>query len=281
MLINDINTYILMKTDQQTGILYRQWTMPDPEAVLLLIHGLGAHSERWNFLAEFFLTNGISSYALELRGFGETEGLKGHVGSFNVYYDDILNLRDIILKENPNKKIFLLGESMGGLISFMEVLRESAFFDGLICLVPAFGSRMKLSYIEYADIFVSCLFRPKKQFNMPFSSDMCTRDKEYSKVMEDDPREHRVASAKLLCEIINAQVRSMFLKSKIKVPVLFMLAGKDKLTDPGMARKIFKRLGADDRKIVEYPDMYHSLTIDFGKEHVFGDILGWLKQRIR
>ena len=78
-----------MITDQKTGIMYRLWEHPDPEAVLLLVHGLGAHSGRWDPLSEYFLKNNISSYALELKGFGSTEGPRGHIDTFATYFNDI------------------------------------------------------------------------------------------------------------------------------------------------------------------------------------------------
>ena len=93
------------------------------------MHGLGGYSERWKALAEFFYKRNISSYALELKGFGETSDLKGHIDSFDIYLNDIKSLQRIVAKENPEKKIFLLGESLGGLLSFLLVIKERKWFS--------------------------------------------------------------------------------------------------------------------------------------------------------
>jgi lysophospholipase len=100
--------------DEHSGIVYRRWAAAEPRAALLLVHGLGSYGGRWSFLAEFLLKEGISSYAIDLRGFGETPGLKGHVGSLGVYYEDIKSLRGIIVKDCPGRKIFLCGETWAG-----------------------------------------------------------------------------------------------------------------------------------------------------------------------
>ena len=131
-----------MITDEKTGIVYRRWMASSRGGVLLLVHGLGAHSGRWEFLADFFLRYNISSYSIELKGFGETPGVKGHIDSFDTYLKDIRRLHDIIAKEDPFAKVFLLGESMGALISFVMTGLYPGLFRGLICLSPAFGSRM-------------------------------------------------------------------------------------------------------------------------------------------
>src|SRR3989338_3153640 len=90
--------------DGKSGILYRKSAPPSPRAVLLLVHGLGAHSGRWQALSDFFFNNNISTYAIELKGFGETRDLRGHIDSFNIYFDDIVSLHDIMVKGNPLKR---------------------------------------------------------------------------------------------------------------------------------------------------------------------------------
>src|SRR4030042_251356 len=66
-----------------------------------------------------FAGRGFTPCAVELRGFGRTpERPRGHIGSFRIWYRDILELRDIIGRDFPGKKVFLLGESMGGLLAF-------------------------------------------------------------------------------------------------------------------------------------------------------------------
>ncbi|MBI5143512.1 MAG: lysophospholipase [Candidatus Omnitrophica bacterium] len=261
-------------------IIYRRWETPSSKAIILLVHGLGAHSGRWEFLADFFLKNNISSYALELKGFGETEGLRGHIDSFNIYFDDIRSLYNIIKKENPHQKVFLLGESMGAIISFLTAIYEPGLFDGLICISPAFQSRLELAPFDYIKIFLPLFYNPKKQFDMPFTSEMCTRDIDYQKVMDSDKREHRLATSKLLFGIAVAQARAYLLRGRLKIPVLFLIAGEDKLVDPGASTNVFKGLKAKDRTLIPYPGMYHALSIDIGREIVFEDILKWLEPRI-
>ncbi|MBF0253343.1 MAG: alpha/beta hydrolase [Candidatus Omnitrophica bacterium] len=266
-----------MFKDEKTGILYRKWGDSPSKISVILIHGMGAHSERWAFMGNFFAGNGMTSYALALKGFGETDGVKGHIDSFETYYKDILTLRNIIINDNPGSKVVLLGESMGGLISFVCVCQNPELFDALICLVPAFKSRMKLSFFEYLKLFVFLLVKPHGQIKMSFSGKMCTRDIKYEKAMEKDPREHRYASAKLLWEILKIQIATDKKKYDINKPVLFMSAGADKLVDSALTEKVFNDLSSENKKLIMYPDMYHALSIELGKEKVFEDILNWIK----
>lgn len=270
-----------IKKDKKTGIIYRHWAAAgEPRAILLLVHGLGAHSARWDFLSDFFLQKGVSSYAIELRGFGETKGLRGHVDSFRVYFRDLRRLRDIIIEENRDRKIFLLGESLGAVISFLAAIPEPGLFGGLVCISPAFMSRLKASPLEYIKILLSLARNPKKQFKIPFDSGMCTRDAGCREILDSDSRELRSATAKFIFEIVKAQIQCAILKKKMRTPALFLLSGEDKLADPEASKRIFNGIKTDAKKLIQYPGMYHALSIDLGRERVFEDIFKWMEKRI-
>ncbi|MFH1395206.1 MAG: alpha/beta fold hydrolase [Candidatus Omnitrophota bacterium] len=267
-------------TDEKSAVMYRKWHAQKTEAVFLLVHGLGAQSERWDSLANFFTQNGISSYAVELKGFGETEGLRGHVASFDIYINTICRMYDIVQSECPGKKIFIMGESLGGLIAFQTVLQKSGLFDGMICISPAFSSVLKFSILKYIKIISALFYKPRKQFEMPFNAEMCTRDIVYQETIDTDDREHRFASARLLWCTFTAQINSIIRKNRIKIPVLFLLAGKDAIVNSKISKFVFRGVKARDKKLIFYPGMHHALSIEIDKEKVFKDILEWMSGRI-
>lgn len=269
-----------METDRQTGIIYRVWEAAAPRAAIVLVHGLGAHSARWESMASFLQGAGVSVYAPELQGFGLTTSLKGHIDSFSAYYGQIGRVSDMARQKYHGLPVFIAGESLGGLIAFLAVLKSPGMFSGLIAIAPAFRQVLRLSPMFYAAVFFWLLIYPKKQFVMPFSLSMCTRDAEYCALMEKDPREHRLASARLLFETeICGRVASAR-AFEMTLPVLFLLPGKDMLVHSGASRKIFEKIASPQKQLIEYPQMYHALSIDTGKEKVFEDILDWIDKLI-
>lgn len=271
-----------MKRDTESGILFASRKALSPNATVLLVHGMGGHTDRWDFLAKYLQKNGISSYSLELRGFGSTPDRKGHIEAFDVYFDDILRLKEIIAGENPGLDIFLIGESMGGLICFAASYLYPGFFKGLICISPAFGNRIKFKAADYFRVFTSLLINSKKQHEIPFTSEMCTRDVAYQKVMDADEREHRLASSSLLWEIIKWQMKSGSgkLRKNFQTDLLFLLSSRDMLVNPKASKAVFDNLKLEAKKIIEYPEMYHALSIDVGREAVFEDIRNWIENRV-
>jgi len=264
-----------------TDIRYRKWDSAGNKAVLLLVHGLGAHSARWDFAGEYFSQKGFPCYAIELKGFGQTpERPRGHIDSFNIYYQDILKLRSIIEKEHQGKTVFLFAESMGGLISFMLMSQAQSRFSGQILISPAFKNGMTFSLLSYIKLVFFLIFNRKGTIEMPFTSAMCTRDESYQKVMNNNPDEVRVASAKLLIEVLFAQLKAKKAADKINKPSLFLLSGKDYLVDEVFGAKMIAGFKFGDKTVIKYPEMLHALSIELDREKVFSDILTWLGTRL-
>jgi alpha-beta hydrolase superfamily lysophospholipase len=264
-----------------TDVLYRRWAAPSAKAVFLLVHGLGAHSARWDFLASFLARNGYASYGIELKGFGRTpERPRGHVDSYRVWDRDILALTETAAGENPGQKVFLLGESLGGLVVFNLAARHPDRFAGQVLISPAFKNGLKFPISLYLALPILMVVHPQKAAALPFTSAMCTRDAAYQEVMDRCPDEVRVASLSLLAKALGEQMTASRQAKNHEVPSLFLLAGQDSLTDARASRKFFKKLMLQDKTLIEYPEMHHALSIEHGRERVFEDILAWVEKKV-
>lgn len=266
--------------EENKDIGYRQWGLSAPRAVLVLVHGLGAHGGRWEALAEFFQKRGVSSYAIELANPAQQDKSARSSGHFRKYRDSILRLYDIASTSHPGEKIFIVGESMGSLISFLLAAEQPGLFGGLVCISPAFANRVKLSVSDYLKIFLSLFYDSGKKIRLPFDSSMCTRDTHYRHRMEQDPLEYRHAPPKLLIEVLLAQVRARMAARKVTLPVLFLVAGEDRIADARASASVFGMISSADKALVEFPGMYHSLSVELGREAVFEEMLKWIEKRI-
>ena len=269
-----------MKRCEKRNILYREWGCSSPRAAVLMVHGLGGHSNNWEFPARFLVEHGFVCYSIELKGFGNTEGVRGHIDSLNVYIKDVRRLYNIIKREHKRIPVFIAGESMGGLVGFLTVIKKPRLFRGLVCVSPGFKSSLKFSLMEYFHMITARFYNSKKQFKMPVTNDMCTQDPECLKIMDNDELEHKLATPKLLQSILLGQLSSSLFKHKVKTDTLFLLAGADTFVSSEASKKIFKGIKFENKHIIEYPEMRHSLTMELGREKVFADLLKWLEKRV-
>jgi alpha-beta hydrolase superfamily lysophospholipase len=246
-----------------------------------MVHGLGGHSNNWEYMADYFQQRGIACYALELKGFGVSSGaVKGHIDSLNTYIRDIRRLYNIVRKDYKGPNVFLVGESMGGLTAFHTVIKKPGLFRGVVCMSPGFLSKLKITIPEYIKIISAWFYNQKKQFHMPFDGAMCTKDPKMQLLIDTDELEHRLATPKLLQSILTAQIFGRLFKNRIKTDTLFLLAGDDTFVCSKASRRIFDGMKLKNKQIIEYPGMRHSLSCDVGCEKVFEDTLRWMEKRI-
>ncbi len=269
-----------IKKDETSGVLYRVWDVEQARATVVLIHGLCSHSGRWESLVEAIHRAGIAAYAIELQGFGETSGQRGHIPSFSRYYADILSLIALVRKHHPDNKVFLLGESMGGLIAFVLASIIPHIANGVICYSPAFKSKLSFSTADTLKIFFALLYRRSKTFEVPFTAAMCTRDEEWQTTLDQDPLAPRRASAQMLVNIVAQQRCALSVLKKISVPVLIQLSGGDRIVDARESKKIFRKLVLEDKTLIDYPEYAHALSVDSGRELVFMDTLAWIVRHL-
>jgi acylglycerol lipase len=105
--------------------LYYQGWLPDgdPTAVLFVVHGLAEHSGRYGNVVDYFVPRGYAIYALDHRGHGRSEGARVYVERFTDYLDDLKTFFDMVRGWHPDRKIFMVGHSMGGTIGLAYAAR--------------------------------------------------------------------------------------------------------------------------------------------------------------
>ncbi len=117
---------------------YTKW-IPDKESsdIILAIHGYNDYSNSFDTAGKYLSHHNIETIAFDLRGFGENNN-RGNWYKLQDHLDDIILNIQKIKNENPQKKIYLLGESMGGAIILSLANNYVDLpLDGLILVAPA------------------------------------------------------------------------------------------------------------------------------------------------
>ena len=129
------DSFTFRGTDRTEIFTYR-WLPAGPvRGVLQIAHGMGEHALRYRAPLQPLLDAGIAIYANDHRGHGRTSpeslGVFGP-GGFAALVDDMAVLSRIIRKENPGKKLILMGHSMGSFAAQIYVVEHSDLIDGFI-----------------------------------------------------------------------------------------------------------------------------------------------------
>ena len=102
---------------RKAGLYYQGW-LPEGElkAVLLVVHGLAEHSGRYMNLVNRFVPQGYAVYGIDHLGHGRSEGRRLFLERFADYTEPLKTYSDMVRCWQPDRPVFLVGHSMGGLI---------------------------------------------------------------------------------------------------------------------------------------------------------------------
>jgi Lysophospholipase len=102
------------------------------------LHALGLCPEAYSNFGERMAELGMDTTAVEVRGFGATRNRPGYEDMDpEETVGDLVKLLQGIREREPNKKIFLIGESMGGALAIRVAATHPELVDGIACSAPA------------------------------------------------------------------------------------------------------------------------------------------------
>ena len=252
-----------LKGLENLNLYYQCWLpLEEPRAVLMVAHGFAEHSGRYSHFADYFVNRGYAVYALDHRGHGKSDGERVYVKQFSDYVDDLKTFFNMIRKENPGKKIFLVGHSMGSAIS---LLYSARFQDELAGLVTSGGGIS--SGNEQAP--------PRQPEGQPLSTDFLSRDPKVIEAYVNDPLVYRgpvpVRTGGMMASVADAV-------PGIKLPALIM-AG-DAVADGSRSKTLFEALKSKDKTLKLYDGLRHEIFNEPEQLQVFSDLEAWLENHL-
>lgn len=248
------------------------------KAVIILVHGIGEHIERYNYWADLFNKEGIAFTGLDLPGHGRSDGRRGDIKSYTLL-DEML---DILIKNCnqtfPAVPVFLYGHSLGGGIVLNYLLRKNPEIKGAIVTGPflrlAFEPpKIKLILAAVMKNLLPGLIQPSG-----LNSNHLSHDKNIVDKYNNDPLVHRKISVSLFYGAITAASYSLSHASELKVPTLILHGDDDLLISLSGSKEFASKTSVAELKIWE--GGYHELHNEPFKNDVFNFILNWINKKL-
>ena len=276
---------MIMKANDTTenGLYYRHWPLEDnikPKAVVLLVHGLGEHCQRYDHVASFFTKASYALCSMDLPGHGKSEGARGHIDSFELYQTAILELFERVKTLYPNTKIVLLGHSMGGLIATQLLLNHQDKFAAAMLSGAAIKSPQEPPAWQVVIIKTIATFFPKAKM-LALDASAISRDSEVVRKYMNDPLvSQEKLSAQFLLGMTNSMEECKSNASRIELPLLIMHGSNDAMTAPEGSEFLFESVGSTDKELKIFDGLFHEIFNEPEKEQVFADMLEWMASRV-
>ena len=276
------------KDDFGVEIMFYEWPVAEPKAVIQIAHGLGEHARRYDAMAATLNKAGFSVYADDHRGHGQT-GLKqlenkqikrlGNLGpgGMAATYKQVADFSKLIKAENPNRPLVLLGHSWGSFIAQKVINKNSDMYDAVVLS----GSALTMpGYLATGDF-------NKVWKKLPGSTgyEWLSRDVEVQNKFVEDPLTFLAAAAQVL-GIKNSL--EMFGKPSKDVrrdlPILVQVGEADPIggeySNKALVEAYRKNAGIDDIELYVYQECRHEIYNELNKETIIDDLVTWVNQRV-
>ena len=200
------------------------WPLAEGRAqrgTVLLVHGLGEHTGRYDYLARHLNAWGFAVRGYDQYGHGESGGAYGSLPT---------DTRLLDARTREGLPLVLLGHSMGGLVAARFVAMHLRPVDALVLSSPALDPGLN----AVQKILLATLpgIAPNLRIHNGLDAQYLSHDPAVVAAYQADPLCHDRISARLARFIADGGPATVARAAHWSVPTLLMWAGDDRLVQP-------------------------------------------------
>ncbi|TME05775.1 MAG: lysophospholipase [Chloroflexi bacterium] len=260
-----------------TRLAYRSWPISGAKITFAVVHGLGEHSGRYERFADGMGRHGMATFAVDLRGHGESEGKRGHVDSWSQWVDDAAAFVSHV-ESQQSGEVVPLGHSFGGVV-VLSAVRSSRLAKAkrFVLSSPALKLKAEVPAWKTSLGKVMASIAPRLALDNEVDPGTVSRVPEVVAAYRADPLVHSKISSRLYAEWQRAAAENLGLAGDVKIPFLILAGTGDRLIDFEGSTELHAR-APETSELQLLEGRYHEPFNDLGSDEVFALIAEWLKK---
>jgi len=260
-----------------TKLAYRVWPFADAKITFAVVHGLGEHSGRYERFARGMARHRMATYAVDLRGHGNSAGQRGHVDSWLQWIDDTAAFVSHVEKEVAGE-VVPLGHSFGGAV-MLSTMRSGNLANARRFVVSSPALKLKVRVPGWKSSLARVLSKavPRLAMNNEVDPATVSRIPEVVEAYRTDPLVHGKISSRLYDEWQRAAADNLQRAAEIRIPFLILAGTDDRLIDPAGSQELHQKTAALS-EVRMLSGRYHEPFNDLDSDEVFEMIAQWLQK---
>lgn len=253
--------------------LTRRWRAENPRAVLLIVHGLGEHSGRYEETGRLLAGAGVEVFGFDLLGHGASGGRRADVPSWNVYLEQVAD--NLGRAREAGLPAVLLGHSLGGLIAAAYARSRHRQPDLAVLSAPALDAalpRWKRRAAPWLGRWAPGLPMPNR-----IRPHHLSRDPAVGEAYRADPLTTARTRARLGAMIIGQMDKFNRSLDDYSVPTLLLHGGDDPVVPPAATVRLGEKPGVERRV---YPGLRHEIFNEPEGPQITEDLASWIRERV-
>jgi len=269
------------KAHDNLEIFAQAWepTMPQPKAVVCLVHGLGEHTSRYAHVAEALGKQGFALFGADLRGHGRSGGARGHISSIEDFMQDIdLSLAQARIRY-PGLPIILYGHSLGGIQVLHYGLTRKPDVKGVIATSSGLHTALEKQHLKVLMAKILGALTPNTSIASGLDPKSISRDEKVVQAYINDPLVHDKISLGFGKVMVGVTSWTLAHADEFTLPLLLLHGKADSLAFPSSSTEFAASL-KEKCTLVLWDDAYHELHNEFEKDEVFKTMTLWMDARL-
>lgn len=260
---------------QQTKFRGVKWVPEQYDRVMILVHGIGEHIERYDHVAAFFMKQRFLVIGIDHYGHGKSDGLKGASKGFEFMFD---YLQDFLKYVNDlyAKPQVMYGHSMGGGVLTGFLLKRQPQLASAIISAPALIIASKPGAVLRGLLKVLNLLVPHIRIPQGLPIEKISHDPAAVEKFRNDPLRHGKLSFRLAHDMIENGHWCLQHADLLKVRTLLIHGNADEFTSVDGSRLFAARAPAGMLTYKEWEGMYHEMHNEIESATVLQFIGAWL-----
>ncbi len=273
-------------------LFVRKWTnnaIPS-EKQMIVFHGAGGDSEYFVLLADQICQYGFEVIGLDHYGQGYSDGSRGDIKDFSVYYRYADAFIHKIHGEDPDKPLFLFGESMGGTVLINTLIEKTDLppIAGLVMFAP--GVKLRTASASLQEIFSDAIIGITYPFHPGRLAYKMIRPQEFNyqngkPIMNPIHYEYNATnpvhwthlSPRFGLQLFKGFSRALK-KGPVAIhwPIIIFLGTNDIAIDRNAVEDFYQRIPIEDKKLILTENCPHAMFTFDGFQKYWLDLIDWL-----
>jgi len=257
----------------------RAWIPDSPRAAVLLVHGFAEHSGRYEHVGSWLAARRFAVHALDHQGHGLSSGRRCYARRFSDLVDDVEICLERLRRSHPELPLFVIGHSMGGLITASLACERRPQVAGFVTSGAALAPPASLSRSRRRLLGLVRRVFPRLAFPAGLDPNGLSVDPCVFNAYLEDPLVERRITASLAAEMFAAMERTAGRGGDVGAPLLALHGEDDPICDAAGSRHF--AAAAPAGRYLGLPGMRHEIFNEPGREAVFGVVLDWMDAVLR
>jgi len=263
-------------------LYWRHWETRAPRGAIVAVHGIRSHSGWYTLSCAHLASAGYDVVFPDRRGSGLNRTFRGDLTRWQVLVDDLREFVASVRRRLGDLPVHLEAISWGAKLACATLILHPDLADSLVLVAPGLAAKVDVSLAVKLETAAALLVNRRKLFDVPLGdARLFTANPDHIAYIERDALSLRKCTARFLRETRKLDRFVRRRAGRLRVPILMMLAGRDRIVDNEKVRTLFERFASRPKELILYPDAEHTLEFESDVKPILADMVKWLDERSR